>query len=322
MGSTFALYLNEGLIKLPPKLTQVMLDYFVYWYLACLEGLAEDLWKKKDKNKSYEEDDLDVIKLAIERLSKKHGVKPPIAGDVQKASKNRAVFKNFPVEDFPIQYLERVAKVKGPEAMEELKKAHVKFVVSFKEHPKVDMDKDFPLGIFYAEPAEIIVSIPNMPVKTPKMLELLSTFNHSEASRVINHTLGTVEHELTHAVQSMVLHLLHPSQYDPMTGGKSIRGLRKGQAKQEKYFTSALEFDPWVKSSIRELKGLFGKHKASTEKDKKEVFTRYVYGDVLSKDVSKADNKKYDRSSFFKSLKRSDPDKWKKAVKLLSQEVL
>jgi hypothetical protein len=206
--------------------------------------------------------------------------------------------------------------------MEELKKAHVKFVVSFKEHPKVDMDDDFPQGIFYAEPAEIIISIPNIQVKVPKMLELLSQFNHAEASRNINFTLGIIEHETTHAVQSMVLYLLHPSQYDSTTGGKSVKGLRKGQAKQEKYFTSNIEFDPLIKSSARELKGLFGKYNAVSDKDKKDLFIKYTFSDVASKGVSKADNKDFNRSSFFKSLKRSDPDKWKKAVKLLSQEVL
>jgi hypothetical protein len=314
MGSTFSLYLNEGLIKLPPKLIQSMLDYFVYWYLAYLEGSVD--------KKTYDEDDLDMIKLSIERLAKKHGVSIPTSGDVQKSMKIRAVYKNFPVEDLPLQYLERVAKVKGQEAMEELKKEHVKFVVSFKEHPKVDMDKDFPQGIFYAEPAEIIISIPNIQIKVPKMLELLSQFNHSEVSRNINFTLGIVEHETTHAVQSMVLYLLHPSQYDPEKGGKSVRGLHTGQAKQEKYFTSNIEFDPLIKTSIRELKGIFGKFKATTEKDKKDLFTKYTYGDVVSKDVSKADNKDFYRSVFFKALKRSDLDKWKKAVKLLSQEVL
>jgi predicted nucleotidyltransferase len=312
MGS-FALYLNEGLIKLPPKLTQSMLDYFVYWYLAYLEGSAE--------KGTYDDEDLDMVKLSIERLAKKHGVSPPTPGDVQKSIKTKAVFKVFPVEDLPLQYLERVAKVKGQEAMEELKKAHVKFVVSFKEHPKVDMDKDFPQGIFYAEPAEVIISIPNMQIKVPVMIELLSTFNHSEASRQINFTLGIVEHETTHAVQSMVLYLLHPSQYDPETGGKSVRGLHTGQAKKEKYFTSSIEFDPLIKTSIRELKGIFGKQSATTEKDKKDLFTKYTYGDVASKNVSKADNKDFFRSEFFKSLKRSDLDKWKKAVKLLSQEV-
>lgn len=313
MGSTFSLYLNEGLIKLPPKLTQLMLDYFIYWYLAFLEGNA-------NADKSYDDEDQDMIKLALERLAKKHNVPIPSQVDIKKSMTNKAVYKRFPVEDLPPQYLERVAKVKGPEAMEELKKAHVKFVVSFKKHPKIDMDEDFPQGIFYPNPPEIIISIPNIQIQVPRMLELLSRFNHTEASRNINFTLGIIEHETTHAVQSMILYLLHPSQYDSKTDGKSVRGLRKGQAKHEKYFTSNIEFDPMIKSSIRELKGLFGKYKAVSDKDKKEIFIKYTFSDVASKGISKADD--VNRSSFFKSLKRSDPDKWKKAVKLLSQEVL
>lgn len=315
MGSSFTLYLNEGLIKLPPKLNQALLDYFIYWYLAYLEGCAEKQFKGSDE-------DLDMVKLAIERLAKKHASKVPTPVDIEKTMKSRSVFKNFPVEDIPPQYVERVAKVRGQDGLEELKTSRLFFNVSFKEHPRIDMDNDSPEGIFYAEPAEIIVSIPNMKVKVKDVLELLAGFNHAEASRVINRTLGVIEHELTHAIQSMVLYLLHPSQYDPEKSGKSVRGLRKNDAKQDKYFTSNIEFDPFIKIAIRELKGIFGKHKATTEKEKKELFTRFTYGDVLSKDVSKADNQKYDRSPSFKSLKRSDPVKWKKAVKLLSMEVL
>ena len=311
MGSTFSLYLTEGLIKLPPKLSQSFLEYFTYWYLAFLEGTAE-------ADKSYDEDDHEMIKVALDRLAKKHGSKNPTPGDIKKAMTSRAVFKNFPVEDLPSQYLERVAKVKGPEAIEELKKAHVKFVVAFKPHPKVEDGEE---GIFYSKPAEIIISIPNMPVNTDKILHLLSLFNHAEASRSINNTLGIVEHELMHAVQSMVLFLLHPDQYSNK-GSKSVNGLRTQHAKQDKYFTDDIEFSPWVKTSTRELKSIFGKQKANTAQEKKDLLAKFTYGDVLGKDVSKADNKKFERSPFFKSLKRSDPEKWKKAVKLLSQETL
>lgn len=315
MSTNFSLFLNEGLIKLPPKLTEHMLKYFVYWYLCYVEGQAA-------ADKSYDEDDQDMIKVAIDRMAKKHGVLPPKPADVEKTKKTRAVFKNFPVEDLPPTYLEKVAKVKGPEAIEELKKSHVKFLVTFREHPKIDMDGDAPQGIFYAEPAEIIISIPNMPAKTPKMISLMSQFNHTEAGRLIDNTLGIVEHEITHCVQAMVLFLLHPSQYDPDRQGKSVRGLRKTQAKQEKYFTSDVEFDPWVKTSIRELKSLFSKNKATTPAQKKELLVHFTYGDVQPKGVSKADDGKHTRSNFFKALRRSDPDKWKKAVKLLATEVL
>ena len=298
------------MIKLPPKLADSILEYFVYWYLAFLEGSAE-------ADSSLEEDDLDMIKLSLERLAKKHGSKAPIPQDIKKAMTSRAVFKNFPVEDLPPQYLERVAKVRGQEAMKTLKDARVKFVVSFRKHPKVDMDGDFPQGIFYAEPAEIIVSIPNMPVKVPTVLKVLATFNHPEISRSINNTMGIVEHELTHAVQAMVMWLLHSKQYDPDTGGKSAGRLPKKEAKKDQYFTSDIEFAPTLKSSVRELKSLFDKNK---EKDKKEIFSKFTYSDVPSNGINKANED--GRSSFFKSLKRSDPDKWKKAVKLLSQEVL
>ena len=315
MSTNFSLFLNEGLIKLPPKLTDQMLKHFVYWYLCYVEGQAM-------ADKSYNEDDQAMIKVTVDRMAKKHGVLPPKPGDVEKTKKTRAVFKNFPVEDLPPAYIEKVAKVKGSEAIEELKKARVKFLVTFRKHPKIDMDGDAPQGIFYSEPAEIIISIPNMPTKVPKMIELMSQFNHTEASRLVDNTLGIVEHEITHCVQSMVLFLLHPSQYDPDRQGRSVRGLRKDQAKQDRYYTSDIEFDPWVKTSIRELKSVFSKNKATTPAQKKELFTRFTYGDVQPSSISKADDGKYTRSNFFKSLRRSDPEKWKKAVKLLASEVL
>lgn len=308
MGSSFTHYLNEGLIKLPPKLVASTIEYFIYWYLAFLEGTAE-------ADKSLDEDDQDMIKLAIERLAKKFNSKTPTAVDIKKAMTNRAVFKNFPVEDIPPQYLEKVAKVKGPEAVEALKDAHVKFVVAFKDHPSI---KDNGEAVFYTKPAEIYISIPNMPIEPKDMIELLSTFNHAEAGRAINRTIGTIEHEVMHAVQSMVLFLLHPIQYSTNTSKSAKPNLRG----KDKYYAKDIEFSPWLKTSVKALENVFEKSKATTAQAKKDLFTKFTYGDVLSKDVTKADNQQHERSSFFKSLKKTDLEKWKKAVKLLSTEVL
>lgn len=307
MGSSFSLYLNEGIIKLPPKLTSSLIEYFIYWYLAFLEGSA-------DASKSFDEDDLDMIKLAIERLAKKFDSKIPTTADIKKAMSNRSVFKNFPVEDIPLQYLEKIVKMKGEEAINELKKAHIKFAVSFKPHPKVIEGEE---GVFYTKPAEIIIAIPNLPTSTEKILQLLSMFNHQEVARIINNTSGVIEHELTHAIQSMVLFLLHPKQFSNSQStsvNKKVKGL-------DKYFAKDIEFSPWIKTSVREMKSIFEKSKATTVQEKKDLFSKFTYSDVLSKDVTKADNKKHERSKFFKSLKRTDLEKWKKAVKLLSTEV-
>lgn len=300
----FTLFLNEGLIKLPPKLSQSLIEYFTYWYLAFLEGSAE-------ANKSFDEDDREMINLAIERLAKKFNSKAPSSADIKKSMSNRAVFKNFPIEDIPVRYLEKIAKVKGQEAIEELKKAHVKFAVSFKPHPKVTEGEE---GVFYTKPAEIIIAIPNLPTSTEAMLQLLSSFNYQEAGRIINNTFGIIEHELTHAIQSMILFLLHPKQYSNSQSpsvNKQVKGL-------DKYFAKDIEFSAWLKTASREIKSIFEKNKADAQKD---LFAKFTYSDVLSKDVTKSDNKKFERSKFFKSLKRSDLEKWKKAVKLLSIEV-
>lgn len=303
----FTLFLNEGLIKLPPKLSQSLIEYFTYWYLAFLEGSA-------DANKSFDEDDREMIKLAIERLAKKFNSKIPSSADIKKSMSNRAVFKNFPIEDIPVRYLEKIAKVKGQEAIEELKKAHVKFAVSFKPHPKVIEGEE---GVFYTKPAEIIIAIPNLPTSTESMLQLLSSFNYQEAGRIINNTFGIIEHELTHAIQSMILFLLHPKQYSN-SQSPSVNKQAKGL---DKYFAKDIEFSAWLKTASREIKSIFEKNKASAQ-EKKDLFAKFTYSDVLSKDVTKSDNKKFERSKFFKSLKRSDLEKWKKAVKLLSIEVL
>ena len=309
---SFALFLNEGLIKLPPKLIGDVIKYFVYWYLAFLQGTAE-------ADSSNDEDDLDMIKLGVDRLAKKYGVKSPSDGDIKKSMTNRAIYKNFNVEDIPLTYLNRVTKIHGPEAIKELKKANVKFVVAFKSHPKIDADGDSPQGIFHADPPEIIISIPNMNNQLPKTIEHLSRFNVAEAARHLDYTIGIIEHEVTHAVQSMVLYLLHPKQYDNV--GKSAQGLDGNQAKQEKYFTSQLEFDPWVKTSIKELKALFGRKKASDVASKKELFKYFTFSDVQPTEVSNVKDG-HVRSDFFKALRRSDLVKWKRAIKLIAQEVL
>lgn len=313
---SFTLFLNEGLIKLPTKISEKMIKYFVYWYLAYVEGVAES-------NKDFDEDDLDMVKVCIARLAKKHNVNPPTAGDIQKTLKTRAIFKNFEMEDLPQSYVERIGKVKGQEAVEELKKHRVKFMVAFRKHPDLDMDEDRPQGIF--RPVEngddqIIISVANMPTEVDGVVNLLSQFKTEEANRVINHTIGIIEHELTHAVQSMILYQLHPDQFD--NNGKAVRGLRKDQAKKEKYHTSQVEFDPQIKGAIREINNVFAQLKAKTKEEKREIFNRYTFSDADQKNVSRKDKDKHYRSPFFKSLRRSDPDKWKKAVKLLAKEVL
>ena len=315
---SFTLFLNEGLIKLPTKVSEKMIKYFVYWYLAFAEAQAE-------KNDELDEDDLDMINVCISRIAKKHGVNPPSHADVIRTTKARAIFKNFEMEDLPDAYVQRVGKVRGQEAVDALKKERVKFMVAFRKHPDIDMDEDQPQGIFRpskeGQPeSHIIVSIANMPTEVGAFLKLLMQFKTEEANRVINHTIGIIEHELTHAVQSMILYQLHPGQYD--ANGKAVRGLRKDQAKKEKYHTSQVEFDPQIKGSIREIKNLFDQSKAKTKEEKREIFNRYTYSDADQKNVSRKDDKKYYRSPFFKSLRRSDPDKWKKAVKLLAQGVL
>lgn len=314
---SFSLFLNEGLIKLPAKVSESMIKYFVYWYLAYAEAQAE-------KNDDLDEDDIDMIKVCIDRLAKKHGVTSPSHADVIRSTKARGIFKKFEMRDLPDAYVQRVGKVNGVEAVEALKKEKVKFMVAFKKHPDLDFDNDRPQGIFHpgkdGEDSLIIVSIANMPTEVEHFVQMLSQLKVEQANRVINHTIGIIEHELTHAIQSMILYQLHPNQYD--SNGKAVRGLRKDQAKKEKYFTSQVEFDPQIKGAIREIKNLFDELKAKTKEDKREIFNRYTYSDADQKNVSHKDNQKYYRSPFFKALRRSDPDKWKKAVKLLAQGVL
>lgn len=301
----FSLFLNEGLIKLPPNLTKQIVEFFVYWYLAYLKSLTID-------NPAYDEDDIAVIEDSIKKLAVKYGVSNPTDSQVERVKNSLAktgVFKNFKIEDLPEHYLARLGKMKGPEAVAKAKDATAKFIIAFGKHRHIS-GKEF--GAFIRDQLQIVISIKNMQTSPETILKWLSSFNTVAASREIDKAIGTLEHEITHLVQELIMIVLHSDQ-------DSVEGKYSGDNKKDSYYTSQTEFDPMVKSSIRAINSLFSKKKAKTVQEKKDILNKFTWGDTQPDKIPNEVAIEDDRSRFFRALRRSDMAKWKRAVKLLAQ---
>lgn len=302
----FSTFLNEGLIKLPDRLLSDLTTYFVYWYLAYARAIANDMI-------DIDDEEMESIIDGVSILAKKNGTKNPSTSDINKTLTVRSVSKRFNVDDFPEPYINRVLKTNGEKVVKDVLSEPVKFVIAFKLHPKIDID-DHPQGIYYPDDNSIMISIANIITPIESFIEALIKLNIRNAQAIMNHTIGVIEHELTHSIQAMILYKLHHKQYS--FDGISASNLSDEDKKQDEYFTSQVEFYPSIKGAIREIESEFLKLGLKTQQEKREFFDKYTYVD------SKIDAGSIGRSNFFKSLRRSDYQNWKKAVKLLADKVL
>jgi hypothetical protein len=114
------------------------------------------------------------------------------------------------------------------------------------------------------------------------------------------------QHELTHAIQHIFLAKLDDRQIEDSYAHES-------EFSKSGYLASQIEFDPWIKTCIAHIESLVDQY------PDKEVnkFIRYY---TLASNEKQIPNEK--KSVFFDNLKKVDLEKWKKACKLLSDEIM
>lgn len=116
----------------------------------------------------------------------------------------------------------------------------------------------------------------------------------------LEQAVGTLEHELTHAVQHLVLSQLHRDQFS-------------GKDAQRGSMLMKVEGPAWIKNSLKELAPLLRTAKSSSER--RNVIHKFVGSDGLKTELGPG------RSSYFFHLKHHDPKKWKDQVKELMKEL-
>jgi hypothetical protein len=282
---SFSTFLNEGLIKLPPKLKN---DTELFFKKVAVAHVLYNLLKGAG-------DDKDEQQFALKtmlRVANSMGIPLPSARDIGKAGKAKNLSLTFPVADIAQRYLDQVKKKlpteEGTNIENKLKKLKVIFTVVMVKHPEIHNDQTAVYFDDETEP-EILISLPN--------LELSGNIGDDAAliSRRIKNGLGSIEHELSHFIQHHVLALLHLDQ---------VKGEGSDEPSKDDYFTSNIEFDPLVKSAIRDFRVIAEKGRVTGHHGQ----TRALFDGWA------------EQNGFLSALKRSSEAKWRKAIKLIWAE--
>lgn len=285
--SRFTIYLNEGMIKLPPRLVAEATKHFNFWALAYI--LAHGLKRTSDR------DEQQLILLAVKKVASQVGCKMPTKQDILKALGAKELTKRMKLgRDVPPQYLKRIKEIFGVSGQKLLADIDVNITLVFK---RLRDSRAF----WSLKEEAVFVSMPGLDLGADSFRDL-ANYNAAMIGRRLHVALGVIEHELTHGVQDLVLRLIHHEQSDPNHDKTPFEKPANREEKNINHHLSKIEFDPLIKSSIRAFRTMVEKagHKSDLAKTK-ELFNKFT---------TDGENR------FFAALKKHDAERWKKAVKL------
>lgn len=315
MNLNFKFYLNEGLIKLPEKA-------FKEGQTKIVSDLASFLVTELSSVKHAE------VKKVIDHVK---SVASKHAAQVRHlVKKTHSKFKlEISKEDLPEKYRKLGPEVLGKVELDLDWKVKGRLV----KHKASGLYDDSNDGKVIIGIAKFIDSdwkkkAVEYVMKADKGFESrikLSDVLIDEFDALLEQILGTFEHELTHYVQFKILRAAHEKQ---------IGGLGKSHAKdnqKDEYYNSQVEFDPQIKSAIAKF------HRMEKDNlDAKMDGNRRLWIDIFvgAKKIPRpakpsfldiVSNEKYGGfvkpSDFFLSLKKVSENRWKKAIKLFTQEL-
>lgn len=307
MKQTFKQFLGEGIIQNPPKLLKAVTDYAVTCYLA----YAKDQIETELTGKDYAEAIHALKKAAAQQklqlpddaLSEKIG---------KTASKGGIEEREFKLDmsDLPSRYLEKLKKLKID-------------VTKLHEYDSMIIELDFSsapkhrnIGAFFPAHVMIALSFRNAGLLLPDVsFDRLMGQLHDKLPSFI----GTIAHEMTHAVQFLVLKNFHASNISAEYDQDDL----KDDAPDE-YYLSTVEFDPTIKSEAAYFKSVedMSKEFGMSDYDKQAALSYFTYADGSEPSAKDLERISYTRrSKFFGVLKKHDQQRWRKAIKLLTQLV-
>lgn len=294
--------LREGLIKLPQNLRGEIVKFFVRMYLAHYQDWIEEelVGKEYYEAKKLADDvaneyDVSVGEDDIKRLSTWVKEKFVLtADDVPYADKLKKIYPNFVEElGLPIK---------------------VTIVLDYGHQPVANELADF-------DPNDntIRIAMPNVHLAHP-------TTEHGRKEALMKNltwAVGLIDHELTHAVQHIVLSRFHKAQ---VSNAFDAAGTSKFHS--DDYFNSQIEFDPWIKGEAAIFKAIEKLMKKIGKEYDEKLSMEFFVGAKGDKKTDFMDQKEMTKvmftapSAFFLSLKKKNQDKWKKAVKLFTEMVM
>lgn len=293
MKTNLKQFLGEGLIKLPPKMLAEMTQFAVYWYLCALKDELEVNYEGREYSLLFQELRSAMTRYGISKLDDDDSEE---AGRLKDSPRSKS--KRFTIDftDMPHDYVERVAakaNLTADELYESLEKKSLKLFVYFIS-PKV-------LGTANAHydptPQQIVISLDKFCKPDQKM--------HIKLNFKLDQYVGVVQHELTHAIQHIFLGALHDKQIE--SADKS-----EPDYSHAKYLASPIEYDPWIKSSIADVKSIIRLNPKAKPAD---VIAFATVSSAKAIGFEPDDLKR--TRNFFATLKKKDDKRWQRASKLL-----
>lgn len=171
------------------------------------------------------------------------------------------------------------------------------------------MSKDAVRGLYYSKSTgrpgaiQVNVRVPGMEDNAGHPNAILDDLEELE---------GIIDHELQHTTQDSALRQKHKSQFDSET----IHQDTQSPEGREAYFKSGIEFQPQITTAVSEFKRSLAALKSRQELTSEQVqgiMKSFVTGGPMPTGLLKW--KPYFNSEFFRTLYRTSPVKWKKAVK-------
>jgi hypothetical protein len=303
---SFKQFLKEGMIANPPKLLKDITDFIVYVYLAYVKDNIEEHLSGKEYNEALQ---------LLKRFVSKYKLPMPTDSWSEKAGKGGVIEHSFKLDfsDLPDRYLDKLKKLGT-----DISKLH--------EYDEVIAELDFTPNSTIPTSGEFNPGTLSMTFSMKHNSMLLDSENttidnlHQLLYNRLPFLVGIVDHETAHMVQFLVLRKFHAYNVHSLyTSGKI------DDENRDDYYNSQVEFDPQIRSEAAYFKGVeeLSKEFGLKEYDKHKALEHFTFADG-TKEPRTDDLEKISftrRSPFFGALKRKNPEKWKKAVKLISQMV-
>lgn len=294
---------TEGVIKLPPRLESDVEEFIwkstlqmAYPWMNKLNSylLQDDGYAKlKELGVTVTEKHLkDEIK-AYTALAKKYGVK-----DTTKKQKKFTKTFTFDFKHMPAHYPKDKKNIKR-----KMKLTLITEKANRANSGKWRLSKDGNSGDMTIDLSNMLALTKYNPTVISQSLEAFK--------KDMKTALSTMEHELMHVVQGMLLVQVDIKQGSQQYLFKNSQNFLLDQG--DAYFNSPNEFDPTIVSALDDLRRILDWKKTNPEFENDSVkHTIDVF--VLSKKYS-GKHSEYLVSPFFKALKKVDKNNWKRAIK-------
>lgn len=307
------LSLGEGQIKLPQKMLAALnkhaAENILSFYLQKLHYEIHVNWSTWGKDQKEAEETIrewyETTFAAIERISSRFGLS-------LSPTKNLSYPKSFsePEQDLPSSYGDSHGEFQ------------LRLLVDF-DGKSFDRASLKSAGAYYDPDNELIV-VNGHKLVTEYTGEVSLEQNDESLMGKLRLAQSHIRHELTHYIQFSRLQHLNAKQVG--TNGYDSRKSTDDEFDTlKRYFTSQVEFDPTVKSSIDKLLNAipFAVWKAMNTEQINAVLKKFILGTPGGIEIPMAGGAVQYRlripatPDFLKFLRGHDPKRWKKAVSLV-----